>query len=224
MSVTGTFDFEGAGPSGTTLTTGNTGYSAVTSVGGGTGVSSSAHPREGSLGAKLDCTTSQNLILRHDVTASGLNANRWYGWIDAAPPAVTPISQALSTSTVRARLRLNTDRTIALQNGSTTVATSTTAIPTGQLFRVEWKLNNSGATQAARLFIGANVNGTTADEEISGTFNTGTFNRTQVGILANPAGAWTLYVDHHVNDNADWVGPLPDAADLADLFPAFYGM
>lgn len=60
-----------------------------------------------------------------------------------------------------------------LRDGTTITATSTMTPAVGQWYRLELKTDYSAGTHALRIFTGANLHGTTADEELSGSLGGG---------------------------------------------------
>lgn len=159
-------------------------------------------------------------VLTFDLTASGegyldaifqlsaLGADPWY------------IMRALSGSTLRATVRVNTDGTIQTRNASSTSGqvASTGHVTPGEKFRVAWHLDNAGSVQTARLFTGANLYGTSPSSTATGTYNQGTFDHMGCGICqpAVPTGAGTIQVDT-MQMNAttdDWPDPFGGTAAL----------
>lgn len=61
-----------------------------------------------------------------------------------------------------------------LRDGSTVTASSTMTPTVGQWYRLELKVDHVGGTHTLRLFTGANLHGTTPDEELSGSVSSGT--------------------------------------------------
>lgn len=202
MAVISTHHFD-VSPANTTLTTGNTGLSGFAGVGT---AKSTATAVLGGFAAEFVTSGSQTIYGFKTVTLSGLGGERFYGHMDAAPPAAAFLSTCLSGATLRAGMRINTDRTITLRNNVTAVATSTTALPTGAYWRVDWLIDNANSTQTAHIFIGSNVHGTTPDETISGTYNQGTFDTWRVGHTIGVT-SWTLRIDEAEFDDAVAPGP-----------------
>jgi hypothetical protein len=60
-----------------------------------------------------------------------------------------------------------------LRDGTTVTASSTMTPVIGQWYRLETKTDYGAATHALRIFTGANLHGTTADEELSGSMAAG---------------------------------------------------
>lgn len=95
-----------------------------------------------------------------------------------------------------------------LVDNNANAAVSKAATPINEWFRVETCLDfTSGAgIQTARLFLGANVNGTVPDETLQAPL-TGTFtDYVEDGILTNPNVLINVRVDEAVNSSG-WAGP-----------------
>lgn len=95
-----------------------------------------------------------------------------------------------------------------LVNNNTNDTMSRAQVPTNAWFRVEVKLDfsTSVGTQTVRLFLGANVQGTTPDEEFVGQV-TGTYtDYIEDGILTNPNVMVNVQVDEAANGTG-WLGP-----------------
>lgn len=110
--------------------------------------------------------------------------------------------RARSGATVRASVRLNdgsvggtTAGTLQMRNGTTAGTATTATVTAGQIFRLQWHINNTTTTQTLKLFTGSNLLGSTPDTggNISGTFNTGTVDQLAVGQTLISTG--TLIVD-----------------------------
>lgn len=84
------------------------------------------------------------------------------------PPSNLPIVTIQNTgSTALANFQLSTTGKLRVRNGNTLTATSTTTLTQNQWTRIEWTYNGQAGLQHVRIFAGANVEGTTADETIS---------------------------------------------------------
>lgn len=214
MAAVFTEDFEG-GSSGSAITTANTAYNAVPVSGSGTNTF-----QAGLFGLCARCgvtAASSTAYLQQDFTATGVRYLRRYFKVSALPGGFNVILAALvSPNTNRARVGLTVAGLLLIQNGTTTVGTSTTVVAADTWYRVEWKLDNTGATQSLQIFVGANINGTTPDETITGTFSTGTFNRVREG---NPTGFQIqVFLDAVKDDNAAYPGSYVASATRAGFF------
>lgn len=70
-------------------------------------------------------------------------------------------------ASVLAGLQLSTTGRLRVRNGFTLTATSTSTITQNQWTRIEWAYNGATGLQDVRIFRGANLEGTVADEVIS---------------------------------------------------------
>lgn len=156
-------------------------------------------------------------ILTHDVTPGG------EGFIDAiftvsSLAETWYIMRALSGSTLRATVRVNTDGTIQTRNASSTTGQfpSVGKVVAGEKFRVAWHIDNGASTQTARLFLGANLYGTTPSSTATGTYNQGTFDHFGFGIAqpAVTAAAGTIKVDTLQYNLSDWVEPFGGSSEV----------
>jgi hypothetical protein len=197
--------FEG-GTAGAAATAANTGTS-VDPVGPGTSTFVSG-VLEG-LGLKVSVAANQTEQLRHDNGAGLVSSYNYRVYMKAATPVTFPRFplQVTAAGTIRAQVGIGIDGTLRLRNGTTTVATSTMTIPPNALVRVGWSLDNTAGTQSARIYVGANVHGTTPDETVTGAFNTGTFDRFNFGINDAETEAWDVLFDNVAGNAAQQVGP-----------------
>lgn len=92
-----------------------------------------------------------------------------------------------------------------LRDGTTITASSAMTPAVGQWYRLEYKVDLGAGTHALRIFTGANLHGTTADEEISGSITTGTFDRYVLGTNASNTLDW--FFDAYATAPDNWVGP-----------------
>lgn len=96
-----------------------------------------------------------------------------------------------------------------LVNNNTNTTVSRVQVPTNSWFRAEVKLDFSTnvGIQNVRLFLGANVQGTTPDETLSGQI-AGTYtDYIEDGILTNPNVKVNIQIDEAAN-GAGWLGPV----------------
>lgn len=130
-----------------------------------------------------------------------------------------------TSSTTTGQLSLNTNGTLSMKDGNTTiVATTTNPMPLNSWFRVEWEVDANAAHQNLNLYYAGNLHGTTADEAKSGAYTGGTFDKIEDG--AGTSGfTGTLWLDGAVDDDAAFPGPasganLPPTANAGpDQFP-----
>lgn len=186
--------FEGQA-NGTTVTT-----STVTqfdNVLGSTATHSTARSILGTSSLRV-VSAAGSWVGRYDVTARARTRLRFYLWIVTPPDSVTIIAGVNATTTVRAAVRLNTNRTVDLRNATSTVDTST-ALNAGEWHRIDWDANN-GTGQTCRIYSGANLHTDTASQTISGAYNTGTHDRITLGPVSNITGE--LFFDCYATSNA----------------------
>lgn len=197
---------------GTTVSTSTTTYGQVGIGGTATLTHSSTRSRTG-LSMKATGSTAGDNAVGRDIFSAGLVSNRWRRFYFLSSTIGTSdliICGAFSTNaTTRARLKLNIAGTFTIQNGVTAVGTSTTVLSADTWCRLEWELNGGAGTQTLRIFVGANVEGTTPDETVGPfTFNAGTFDRQMDGMVVAPTAAKTIYIDNVAGDDATWLGPV----------------
>ena len=93
---------------------------------------------------------------------------RFYIRPGTLPPSNTSIFILDNASaTTLAGLQLSTTGRLRIRNGVTLTATSTTTIAQNQWTRIEWSYNGVAGQQSVRIFTGANLEGTVADEQIT---------------------------------------------------------
>ena len=97
----------------------------------------------------------------------------------------------------------------ALVNNNTIAATSTATVPLNTWFRVEVHVQFSGGTgtQAVRLYLGSDVNGTIPTETITAPLTGDYTDYIEDGILTNPNVSLHYVVDQAAN-RASWPGPV----------------
>ena len=216
------------GPAGATLDTTTTAFTAVggTSTNGSRTFTSNA-PHEGSLcGEYVTGSTTGSMWTRYDPPAAlgTVYLRAYVRFVTALPGNNTGIVYwRTAGGTVRARLEVNAAGTFTIKNGTTAVATSTVATAIDEWCRLEWELVN-GTGQTLRIFVGANVDGATPDETITGTFNTGSDGQQFLMGWAAAVANRTLRLDAVAVDDATWVGPLatnPHGTTVLSLAAAF---
>lgn len=96
-----------------------------------------------------------------------------------------------------------------LINNNTPTTTSSSSVPVNAWFRVEVRLSfgAGSGTQTVRLYLGANLNGTTPTETLSGPLTGSYTDYIEDGILTNPATSFTVRIDEAAN-RASWPGPV----------------
>lgn len=118
------------------------------------------------------------------------------------------------TGSYREEVRFNTDGTISIYDYQATARdTSAVAFGLGDIFRLEWK--RTATTQELRIFHGANLYGTTADEVLTGTSTGSDVNRIYFGSrisFGNSNPNYTcLDIDDIGYDTTTWLGAPTDA-------------
>lgn len=178
MSLVYNEKFDG-GTNGTTITTSNTSASAITGT-AAAGTFTTADSILGSMCADANCT-AQIWVWQKTFTATGTQYVEFFFKPVTMPSANNYIAQALSSATIRAQLGVTTGNVFRLRNATTVVTTGTLTITTGQWYRLRWKLDNAGTNQTLEIYTGANLHGSTPDETLSGTYNSGTFDSMNIG-------------------------------------------
>lgn len=150
--------------------------------------------------------------------SSSVYARLYLRFPDATPTNNTQIIQIRESDgvTIGCDVRLSTAGAIQLRAPQTLRYTSATTIPAGEWVRLELYVVSSATVGRiqARLFTGANLEGTIPTEEFgSPTTNWDTGNGTiggfSFGISSAPGqAAFDMFVDSVKFDTAGWVGPL----------------
>lgn len=118
----------------------------------------------------------------------------------------------------RMRIDLQTTGAIVIRDADTTRATSSKTLANYEWVRIEVRINVTGTAMALRLYWGANLHGTTADEEITGlTWTDNVFDEFRFGPITNYTG--NLDFDALAYDNGTaaggWIGPVSVNANEA---------
>lgn len=208
MASTFTEDFDG-GSNGVTITAGNSGYDGFTAA--TSPVFSNAQAHSGTLSA-LYAVSATTCSARISFSATGLRFFRFYIYLSSNPGGNTQVYSVYSSGTQRGDLRITSAGKIQIRNGTTAVHTTTASLTLNAWNRVEWRVDNTNSQQQVRLYLGANCDGSTADEDTGNrTYNTGTFDRHIAGTHAS--GTLTYYIDDDAADDATWVGPAITSQD-----------
>lgn len=155
-----TENFEG-GTNGATITTANTIFDNKT---GTAAVTFNNDAKEGSLSMQV-AASAQDAILRADLTASSTLWLCYYIKIVSAPSTPTAITNWYSGTTKIGDIRLASDMTISLRDGSAGVWTST-ALVANVWHRVAIKITPNNATgHRIKIYSGANLDGSTASQD-----------------------------------------------------------
>lgn len=211
MSLTATITFEG-GTDGTALVVGDEGSAAVSNMAYET--DAAVH---GAMGVRVVAGVTG--ALGWTVPSSGQASVYWPGYTVAATNSV--LYTLRDGSSFRARLRANvTTGVYELTDVSNVLLASSTVGLNGLLpARADWRWQfNSGTSELTveiRLFIGANVEGTVADDVIGPvTYSVTTApNRFYIGTTT---ASWTIYTDtvRLYDDVVTW--PEPFVASIPD--------
>lgn len=176
-----TNSFEGITPSGTAITTGNSGGasgSAFDAVQLGTGAavtSDSAHAHRGALSCHVTTggTAAQDNVLWS--TSAGTLTQSWfrlYLYFTANPAATTQVYSAFNVGggTECAALSVNTSGTLRFDNSTgSPIITTTTAIATGQWVRIEGFITGSATVGQLELKLFNTPDSLTPDETHTST-------------------------------------------------------
>lgn len=167
-----------------------------------------------------------------DTTSLGTQTvirGRGYLYISAGPAANLRIFQVLDGTTLACSVGLNTSRQVRLVDSAFAVmGTSGTAVPTGQVVRVEWRFVASATVGQASVKIWFSPESTGAPDitlSSGSTFNTRTsFSRYDSGISFSTGQTYTLFLDEiaWTDDDSGEIGPYvppaPGDQELVDDF------
>jgi hypothetical protein len=194
-------DFEG-GSHGATATTGNTNFGILPA---GT-TFSNLHPAEGSLGVRCTTTTAATRTMQIDTGVGQFNGPRsvvfvaFYVYLESLPANLFYVASLTGGGSQR--------------NNITAVHTSSYALLTDTLYRIEWQVNNTSSFQQFKIFLGHDT--TPVYDSGSATYNQGTMEAMSFGITASAANV-DVFLDWLTLDNASWVGPaVANVAPTAD--------
>jgi hypothetical protein len=202
--------FEG-GTNGAAVTSGNTNFASVT--GSTLTFASTPTAPQGTLSLSVVAAAAATVYGQSTVTVTGVFYRRVYVYPPATVTGTFDMVATRGSNSPRNRLRLNTNRTVSLLNGTAVVWTSTTALPAGQWSRIEFRVDNTAGQQQARLYIGANPHTATVTEDSGDrTYNQGTIDTIRLGQLNSATtGSTTIFFDAVADDDAAWPGPITTA-------------
>lgn len=206
------------GTNGNSLTTALTGYEAIS--GTAATYSNAWAPTGLTLSARAVTTTATSIYRGTLTTALASPFYRKYEKLTNLPSADTAIVQGATSGGVYAcEVQMRTTGIIRIRNASSTaVATSAHTFAAGDAFRLEWN-PQPGGTQTLRLFWGANIDGTTPDETLSGTTGgSGTIGRFLDG-TCNSATFTHAWAGVAVDDTT-WVGPAAPGTPIVPGYDA----
>ena len=121
---------------------------------------------------------------------------------------------------VRVRLDLNGSGQINIRDVNTTRATTTYALDPDEWVRIEVRVNDTNDTLSLRLFYGANLHGTTADEEFTAlTYTPNAYDEQRFGAITGFSGRTDFdAMAYEASTGAGaWVGPT--LVNQNDLYP-----
>jgi hypothetical protein len=199
-----------SGSNGANITTANTGFDAVS----GTPPVFDTTAYQGSFAAKFSSSSTTITVRR--TYSGGLVSTMYHLFYVrqlANPSAAMVVAQQRASGTNRHQVRILATGELQLRNGTTAVAQTTLQLAANTWYRVEWKIV-TGTEQRLRVFTGANIEGTTPDEEISGAANQGTGDNTLFGLIT--AATWTGWIDMVRADPTNWLGPIAFTASASD--------
>jgi hypothetical protein len=214
-----TWNAEG-GTNGNTLSTADTGsgtqLTTVTIGGTNTLVYDNAHARDGALSAKFIDPDNTTVAFGWDPTTvpdTEIAYGRAYLWYDSNPAAAHRIVRLRSGGASGIIFSLTTTGFMRILDASlATVATGTVPIATGAFNRFEMFVNRRTGAAEMRLFKGANLEGTTADEAITATgqnFGATSFDEIQHTMFSIVGTVWVDTIEWNPRT---WPGPFAGAA------------
>lgn len=223
MGSTAGNSFDGITPSGTTVTTGNSGaasgmaFDTVTAGAGATLASSSTHTAHN--GLSLKCATGATAAQAYVQWGNSLNQPnttvyfRLYAYFTANPAAAVPVVQFVRSGSTAGSVQVGAGGKVSfLDTNGTSQLTTTASIPLGAWFRLEGYVTGSataGKAQIKTFFAGAD--GLTADEThtSSATLNTsGQVTSIRFGITTSLASVAQFWLDDIGASTSGLMGPL----------------
>ena len=127
------------------------------------------------------------------------------------PGAATNIFDHRVGTTASASLNITNTGSLRIRDGTTNGTAFTNNLVTGQWYRLEMKLDLNTPLATARIFTGANLNGTTPDEEITGPITSTAIDTAYIGTNA-VITTGDLFWDADATGHTDWIGPLGGGA------------
>ena len=129
-----------------------------------------------------------------------------YG-IASAPSANHSLIAVRATTTLRAEVRLNTGRTLAMRNSASTAIYTTGALAANTWHRINWSYNTTTGKQQIQIFSGANVHGSTPDEDSGLVTTTSAGNVDRVAFGAINSTTVELFFDNFNLDTTTFMAP-----------------
>jgi hypothetical protein len=227
MAVLFTETAEG-GTNGAAATTSTTSFSTVQADITHTNASGVA---AGSLALRVAPAAGVNRYMQAFFTLGPIFYCRFYLTVPSAPVGgVCNVAASRGGGGSRGALQISTTGKLEMALGAFVPWSSTTTVAGAGLVRVEWYQNNTAQEQVVRLFTGANVHGSTADE-VSGsqTYAAGTIDTFRWGQTGSgTTSPFVTFYDELAVDDATWLGsavasnaaPTANAgADQVDIEP-----
>lgn len=192
------FDLEGASPSGTALSPGNTGFTRVT-VNTNTAVSSSAWVHGGLLSGLLSAPNAAQVFLGYDFTANATVALRAYVRFGGMPSTATALLRLATTDagTLLGAVNVSLNGSWSLTNpaGSVVFGSPAAVLTTNTDYRVEmyWKVGAGTGEAHAAWYAGdsltplTNGDSTLLTAQANGSANVGSLRAGK----ASTSGTWS---------------------------------
>lgn len=158
-----------------------------------------AGPIEGALCADFDAAGAQKMI-RFDHAAASLAWYSFYVWSESRPAEPTYLASFFGGTNKVGDLRVAADGTMAVRDNNAAVITTTTALTVNAWNRVALRVTPNGTLQL-RMYVGANLHGTTPDYDGSGNSSRDfALDNFRVGVVTS--GTWHLKIDRVRADSA----------------------
>lgn len=228
-----TNSFEGITPSGTTITTGNSGgasgtaFDTVTIGAGATLTSSNVQAEQGSLSAAVTPAASQAVYMEWS-TALGTLTEEWgrcYVYLTALPAASIRLYAARNGAGAAGSIGFGTAGKIQTFDASnTSVGTGTSVLGLNQWVRYEWHILHSATVGMieVKLFNSAESGSPTETVTTASTINTSAqataYRIGQTVSTATPSGLF--YTDSFEVNSTGYPGPLTVATTGASVLMA----
>lgn len=193
------------GQNGTNTTAVSTTNSVFTSLVSGAG--SAVFDNSWSIDGGLSLHSIGPRSLRGPVTG-GQHKITFYGRMAALPASNSIFATGRLATALKAQLRYNSSGTISLINISSQVSVTTTTVAALEVFRIDWTIDKTGATQTMSVFKGANLHSTTPTETITGAFTASDLD--DFGVSAFQSGH-EMWMDRLVVDTTTMEGPYARA-------------
>lgn len=202
MALLSTYNFEGQTPGATAaasspwaLGTGSTDITVATAA--------AVH---GTVGGRISAASSYRTIAWQEAQTTATRVIDGY-FILRAQTANAYLLGMLDGATFRGDVRVNTNGTVSIRNGSTAVGTSAEALALNTLYRFAWKLSTSG--QELRVYAGES---TTPLFTLTGALTSAQHTDLRAGLTAGSSGFSVDFDTIRIAD--DWLTPVNPAVPL----------